>query len=100
MGERGRMGGGGGIHQEPLCQICAKIDLKRPKQIEGILKEIFTPLEAEVALAIPIWEIPLPGQGTDLRLAIAKQLITHPGGKIWAESKLGHGSTFVFALPA
>jgi two-component system sensor histidine kinase GlrK len=38
--------------------------------------------------------------GTGLGLAIAKQIITLHGGKIWAESNLGHGSTFIFVLPA
>jgi two-component system sensor histidine kinase GlrK len=42
----------------------------------------------------------LSTQGTGLGLAIAKQIITHHGGKIWAESQLGHGSTFIFFLPA
>jgi two-component system sensor histidine kinase GlrK len=39
-------------------------------------------------------------EGTGLGLAIAKQIITHHGGKIWAESEIGHGSTFIFVLPA
>ncbi|NWG02975.1 MAG: HAMP domain-containing protein [Syntrophaceae bacterium] len=39
-------------------------------------------------------------QGTGLGLAIAKQIINHHGGKIWAESQLGHGSIFFFFLPA
>jgi two-component system sensor histidine kinase GlrK len=39
-------------------------------------------------------------KGTGLGLAIAKQVITHHGGKIWAESKLGQGSTFFIQLPA
>jgi two-component system sensor histidine kinase GlrK len=39
-------------------------------------------------------------KGTGLGLAIAKQVITHHGGKIWAESKLGEGSTFFILVPA
>ena len=38
-------------------------------------------------------------QGTGLGLAIAKSIITSHGGKIWAESQLGKGSTFIFVLP-
>ena len=37
--------------------------------------------------------------GTGLGLAIAKNIISSHGGKIWAESQLGHGSTFTFVLP-
>ena len=37
--------------------------------------------------------------GTGLGLAIAKSIISSHGGKIWAESHVGRGSTFVFVLP-
>ncbi len=37
--------------------------------------------------------------GTGLGLAIARHLIELHGGRIWAESRLGHGSVFSFTLP-
>lgn len=37
--------------------------------------------------------------GSGLGLAITRHLVELHGGRIWAESKLGHGSRFTFTLP-
>jgi signal transduction histidine kinase len=38
--------------------------------------------------------------GSGLGLAIARQIVKAHGGRVWAESQVGLGSTFAFTLPA
>lgn len=38
--------------------------------------------------------------GSGLGLSIAREFITTQGGRLWVESELGSGSTFLFTLPA
>jgi two-component system sensor histidine kinase GlrK len=64
----------------------------------GIPAENLSTIFDKFRQATPTGSYPIKGPG--LGLAIVKHIISSHGGKIWVESEPGHGSTFIFVLPA
>jgi two-component system sensor histidine kinase GlrK len=65
----------------------------------GIKKENLTTIFEKFHQAPSKHSNPIKGTGTGLGLAIVKHVITAHGGKVWAESEPGQGSSFIFVLP-
>jgi PAS domain S-box-containing protein len=59
--------------------------------------------EADHDRAFRIFQRLIPGsqcEGSGIGLAVCRKIIDHHGGRIWIESTVGEGSTFLVALPA
>ncbi len=90
---------GGSIHiaaheaADPVAQIVVEISDTgmgiRPEDLEPIFEKFH---RSEDPRASTI-------DGTGLGLSIARQIVEYHGGRIWAQSSPGKGSTFTFTLP-
>jgi signal transduction histidine kinase len=71
--------------------VCFRVSDSGPGIAPGDLNRIFEPFWQAKASSL---------EGAGLGLMIARGIVEAHGGRIWAESTLGQGSTFHFTIPA
>jgi two-component system, OmpR family, sensor histidine kinase KdpD len=90
------------IQAEALGAPPSELEVRVADQGIGIasneLQAIFDKFYRVQQVRLP-WANNRPPSGTGLGLAICAAIISEHGGRIWAESQLGKGSTLIFTLP-
>jgi two-component system sensor histidine kinase KdpD len=90
------------IKAETLETPAREVEVRVTDQGIGIasheLKAIFDKFYRVQQVRLP-WANNRPPSGTGLGLAICAGIVQAHGGRIWAESQPGKGSTFIFTLP-
>jgi two-component system, OmpR family, sensor histidine kinase KdpD len=90
------------IQAEALGTPPSELEVRVADQGIGIasneLQAIFDKFYRVQQVRLP-WANNRPPSGTGLGLAICAAIISEHGGRIWAESQPGKGSTFIFTLP-
>jgi two-component system sensor histidine kinase VicK len=90
------------VHIAARALASSELEVRVQDQGVGIpqneLEAIFDKFYRVQHVRLP-WATARPPMGTGLGLAICAAIIRAHGGRIWAESAPGRGSTFIFTLP-